>query len=158
MAAVVVTQARLLRFRARSIGPDGREVAMRKLLLSLVAALGALAAVASAFAQNYPTRPITMIVPFAAGGATDTLGRLLGERMRTALGQPIIIENVAGAAGSIGVGRAARAAAASGQRGHSKGRAPDTRPEPGSSARAARAAADGSTLSIGTLTTSVLIR
>jgi len=56
-------------------------------------------------------RPITMIVPFPAGGATDTLARFLGERLRAILGQPVIIENVGGAAGSIGVGRAVRSAA-----------------------------------------------
>src|SRR5262245_29209932 len=60
-------------------------------------------------AQDYPTRPITMIVPFAAGGPTDTLGRLLGERMRQSLGQVIVIENVTGAGSTIGVGRAAQA-------------------------------------------------
>jgi tripartite-type tricarboxylate transporter receptor subunit TctC len=60
-------------------------------------------------AQDYPSRPITMIVPFAAGGPTDTLGRLLGERMRQSLGQVIVIENVTGAGSTIGVGRAAQA-------------------------------------------------
>jgi tripartite-type tricarboxylate transporter receptor subunit TctC len=72
------------------------------------------AAVAPAFsrvatAQTYPSRPITMIVPFAPGGPTDVLGRVLAERMKDALGQPVIIENVAGANGTIGIGRAARA-------------------------------------------------
>jgi tripartite-type tricarboxylate transporter receptor subunit TctC len=62
-------------------------------------------------AQAYPTRPITMIVPFPAGGATDVIGRVVAERMRGPLGQRIIIENVGGADGSIGVGRAARARA-----------------------------------------------
>jgi tripartite-type tricarboxylate transporter receptor subunit TctC len=62
-----------------------------------------------ATAQPYPTRPITMILPFPAGGIIDAEGRLLAERMRKSLGQPIIIENVSGASGSIGVGRAARA-------------------------------------------------
>src|SRR5262249_6463519 len=57
----------------------------------------------------YPTRPITMIVPFPPGGQTDAVARVLVERMRGALGQPIIIENVSGAGGSIGTGRAARA-------------------------------------------------
>ncbi len=71
-------------------------------------------------------RPITVIVPFPAGGATDTLARFLGERLRAKLGQPVIIENVGGAAGSIGVGRAVRSPA------------------------------DGYTLSIGTSTTHVL--
>jgi tripartite-type tricarboxylate transporter receptor subunit TctC len=59
--------------------------------------------------QTYPIRPITMIVPFAAGGTTDVLARVLAERMRKVLGQPIIIENVSGADGSIGTGRTARA-------------------------------------------------
>jgi tripartite-type tricarboxylate transporter receptor subunit TctC len=61
-----------------------------------------------AAAQSYPARPITMIVPFPAGGATDTLARYLAEQMRGIFRQSIIIENVAGAAGSIGVGRAVR--------------------------------------------------
>ena len=62
-------------------------------------------------AQPYPSRPITMVVPFAAGGPTDTLARILAERMRQSLGQTIVIENTTGAAGSIGVGRVVRAAA-----------------------------------------------
>ncbi len=61
-------------------------------------------------AQNYPSRPITMNVPYAAGGPLDTTVRVLTEPLRAVLGQPIIIENVAGAGGSIGVGRVARAA------------------------------------------------
>ena len=61
-------------------------------------------------AQTHPSRPITMIVPYPAGGPTDTIARLLGERMRASLGQPVIIENVGGAGGNIGVGRVARAA------------------------------------------------
>ena len=60
-------------------------------------------------AQSYPTRPITMVVPFPAGGPTDTVGRIVAERMRVSLGQPIVIENVTGAGGTIGVGRVARA-------------------------------------------------
>jgi tripartite-type tricarboxylate transporter receptor subunit TctC len=64
----------------------------------------------SAHAQNYPARPITIIVPYPAGGPSDTLTRVLAERMKGALGQSIIIENVTGAGGSIGVGRVARAA------------------------------------------------
>src|SRR5581483_2528834 len=79
-------------------------------------------------AQSYPQRPITVIVPFPAGGATDTLARYLGENMRQRLGQPIIIENVGGAAGTIGVGRMVRSPA------------------------------DGYTLSIGTSTTHMLTR
>lgn len=61
-------------------------------------------------AQTYPTRPITLNVPFAAGGPTDAVARIVAERMRVSLGQPVIIEDVAGADGTIGVGRAARAA------------------------------------------------
>jgi tripartite-type tricarboxylate transporter receptor subunit TctC len=64
----------------------------------------------SAIAQVYPSRPVTMIVPLAAGGPTDTLARIIAERMRGSLGQPIIVENVTGAAATIGVGKAARAA------------------------------------------------
>jgi tripartite-type tricarboxylate transporter receptor subunit TctC len=92
----------------------------------LIAILMGPALAGAAFAQAYPVRPITMIVPFPAGGATDTLARYLGENMRGLLGQPIVIENVGGAAGSLGV------------------------------ARAVRSAADGYTLSIGTSTTHML--
>jgi tripartite-type tricarboxylate transporter receptor subunit TctC len=62
-----------------------------------------------ATAQAYPTRPVTMIVPFPPGGNADVIGRVLAERMRVPLGQPVIVENVGGANGSIGVGRVARA-------------------------------------------------
>jgi tripartite-type tricarboxylate transporter receptor subunit TctC len=99
---------------------------MRRLLTVRVAALVFLAWAGMAAAQNYPTRAMTMIVPFPAGGATDTLARFLAEKMRAILGQPVIIENVAGAAGSLGV------------------------------ARAVRSAVDGYTLSIGTSTTHML--
>src|SRR5215475_7368978 len=60
-------------------------------------------------AQTYPSRPITMIVPSSVGGSSDTIGRVLAERMKATLGQPVIVENVSGANGSIGVGRLARA-------------------------------------------------
>ncbi len=100
---------------------------MRRLLTVMVAALLGPGWSGIAAAQNYPTRAMTMIVPFPAGGATDTLARFLAERMRGVLGQPVIIENIAGAAGSIGVGRAVRSGA------------------------------DGYTLSIGTSTTHMLI-
>src|SRR6202140_119302 len=99
---------------------------MRKLLAVMLAAMPGLSCPGMAAAQNYPARQITMIVPFPAGGATDTLGRLLAEKMRAILGQTVIIENIAGAAGSIGVGRAVRSPA------------------------------DGYTLSIGTSTTHML--
>src|ERR1700730_6032567 len=83
---------------------------MRRLLMVMVATLVGLAWAGMAAAQNYPTRAMTIIVPFPAGGATDTLARFLAEKMRPSLGQPIVIENVAGAAGSIGVTRAVRSA------------------------------------------------
>src|SRR6516164_8272141 len=82
----------------------------RRQLLHLAAGGAALPAVSRiARAQAYPTRPISMIVSAAAGSATDLIGRLVAERMRASLGQPVIIENVGGADGSIGVGRVARA-------------------------------------------------
>ena len=83
----------------------------RRRFLHLAAGAAALPVMSRiATAQTYPSRPITMIVPYPAGGPTDTIARLLGERMRASLGQPVIIENVAGAGGNIGVGRVARAA------------------------------------------------
>ena len=83
----------------------------RRQFLHVAASAAALPVVSQiARAQTYPSRPITMIVPYPAGGPTDTIARLLGERMRASLGQPVVIENVAGAGGNIGVGRVARAA------------------------------------------------
>src|SRR6478752_966892 len=99
---------------------------MRRLPILIAAALLGLGWAAGAAAQHYPARQITMIVPFPAGGATDTLARFLGEQMRGVLGQAVIIENVGGAAGTLGVGRAVRSPA------------------------------DGYTLSIGTSTTHML--
>jgi tripartite-type tricarboxylate transporter receptor subunit TctC len=64
----------------------------------------------AAGAQSFPGRPVTLIVPFPPGGSTDTAARIIGEAMRVPLGQPVVIENVGGAGGSIGVGRIARAA------------------------------------------------
>src|SRR5215813_86301 len=99
----------------------------RRKFLHLAAGATALPVVSrTVWAQAYPTRPITMIVPFAPGGVSDVMGRMMAESMRTSLGQPIIVENVGGAAGSIGV------------------------------ARAVRAPADGYTLSIGTTSSHVL--
>jgi tripartite-type tricarboxylate transporter receptor subunit TctC len=78
--------------------------------LRMAACAAALLAVSeTAPAQIYPSRPITIVVPAAAGGPLDVLARILSERMRLSLAQPFIVENVAGAAGSIGVGRVARA-------------------------------------------------
>ncbi len=82
---------------------------MRKRLFA-VAFAATLVSIGSATAQVYPSRPITMIVSLPPGGAVDTLGRILAEHMRTSLGQPVVIENVSGAGGTVGVGRVARAA------------------------------------------------
>ena len=81
---------------------------MRKLFAAL--ALTIVAGMPGALAQTYPSRPITLVVPFPPGGSTDAAARIMAERMRVTLGQPIVIENVGGAGGSIGVGRVARAA------------------------------------------------
>jgi tripartite-type tricarboxylate transporter receptor subunit TctC len=79
--------------------------------MRLATAAAALPAVpCSAVAQAYPSRPITMMVPFPPGGLTDVVGRLVAEGLRASLGQTIVIENVGGATGSIGTGRVARAA------------------------------------------------
>jgi tripartite-type tricarboxylate transporter receptor subunit TctC len=79
-------------------------------MLKLIAAIALSALAGIAAAQSYPSRPITLIVPFPPGGSTDTAARIIGERMRPALGQPVVIENVGGAGGAIGVQRLARAA------------------------------------------------
>src|SRR5438552_3960996 len=82
----------------------------RRRFLHLAAGAAALPAVSRfAWAQAYPTRPITMVVPYGAGGSGDTIGRIVAEGMRGSLGQPVIVENVVGASGTIGVGRVARA-------------------------------------------------
>jgi tripartite-type tricarboxylate transporter receptor subunit TctC len=78
-------------------------VSKKTLFLALACVL--LAAIPSAFGEGYPSRPITIVVPFSAGGPTDTLARILAQRMTVSLGQNVIIENVTGAAGSIAVGR-----------------------------------------------------
>jgi len=80
---------------------------MRRLVLTALAIL-ALTGIASA--EKYPSHPITIVVPFAAGGPSDAMARILGERMKQSLGEVLLIENVTGAGGSIGVGRAVRAA------------------------------------------------
>jgi tripartite-type tricarboxylate transporter receptor subunit TctC len=80
-----------------------------KMLLGVVA-IAALAGTGMAAAQTYPSRPITIVVPYSAGGPTDTIARIMAERMRGPLGQTIVVENVTGAGGTIGVGRVARAA------------------------------------------------
>ena len=80
-----------------------------KLLHSVFALAVVLGNLSIALAQSYPSRPITMIVPFPAGGITDIVARVVSGRMKTSLGQPVIVENVTGAGGTIGVGRLFRA-------------------------------------------------
>ena len=80
------------------------------LKLIVVAALASIVSAAAASAQSFPTRPVTIVVPFAAGGPADAMARIMGNRMGAALGQQFIIEDVAGAGGSLGVGRVVRAA------------------------------------------------
>ena len=79
---------------------------MKKIALALAAVAGL--AATGAQAQNYPSRPITMIVPFAAGGPTDVVARIVSDHMSRTLGQQIVIENVAGAGGTTGITRAAQ--------------------------------------------------
>src|SRR6478736_5431059 len=79
---------------------------MRRIVVA--ALLATLAFAGSAVAQNVPSRPITIIVPFSAGGPSDAMARILAERMKATLGETVLIENVTGAGGSIGVGRAVR--------------------------------------------------
>ena len=81
---------------------------MRRTVLAALMAL--LAFGGNALADNFPSHPITLVVPFSAGGPTDAMARILADHMRTTLGQNIVIENVTGAAGSLGVGRVVRAA------------------------------------------------
>jgi tripartite-type tricarboxylate transporter receptor subunit TctC len=82
----------------------------RRTFLRLAANVAALPVLSrAATAQTYPARPITIVVPFPAGGPTDVIGRILAERMRATLNQNVIVENVSGANGTIGVGRVARA-------------------------------------------------
>ena len=82
----------------------------RRLFVAALAVAGLLVGMESASAQAYPSRAVTMIVPFPAAGPADVLASIVSERMRASLGQSIVIENVSGAAGSIAVGRVARAA------------------------------------------------
>jgi tripartite-type tricarboxylate transporter receptor subunit TctC len=92
-----------------SVGVKAAELPRRR-FLHLAAGAVAVPTSRTAWAQAaYPLRPINMIVPFAAGGSTDATGRILAEQMRASLGQPIVVENVSGAGGSIGTGRVARA-------------------------------------------------
>ena len=86
------------------------KVSRRRFLCLAGSAAAASAVPHAAPAQTYPSRPVTLIVPFAPGGPTDAIGRLLAERMRPSLGQTVMVENATGAGGTIGVARGARAA------------------------------------------------
>src|SRR6266513_627636 len=79
---------------------------MRRTILAAFVATLALGGIA--FAQNFPSRPVTIVVPFSAGGPSDAMARILAERMKVALGETVLVENVTGAGGSVGVGRAVR--------------------------------------------------
>ncbi len=81
------------------------ESVMRRAVLTILAVL---AFCSAAIAENFPSHPVTIIVPFAAGGPSDAMARILAERMKQTLGEAVLIENVTGAGGSIGVGRAVR--------------------------------------------------
>jgi tripartite-type tricarboxylate transporter receptor subunit TctC len=79
-----------------------------KALIAAIALAAMVAGLTAARAADYPSRPITIIVPFAAGGPSDFMARILADRMKTTLGQTVLVENVSGASGSIGVTRAVR--------------------------------------------------
>jgi tripartite-type tricarboxylate transporter receptor subunit TctC len=81
----------------------------KRMLQLLIVGFGATVGWAAAFAADFPTKPVTMIVPFSAGGPTDTVGRLIGRAMEVDLKQPVIVENVGGPGGTLGAGRVARA-------------------------------------------------
>ena len=83
---------------------------MRKIISSMMGVLAAITVAASSAAQNYPSRPITMIVPFAAGGPTDAVAHIMSAVMRRSLSSNAVIANVTGRSGSVGVGRVAHAA------------------------------------------------
>src|SRR5688572_24931832 len=82
---------------------------MKKVLRTL-AAIAAACAATAALAQGFPTRPVTLVVPFSAGGPTDTIGRVLAERMSRHLGQAVVVENVVGAGGTIANSKVMQAA------------------------------------------------
>src|SRR3954463_2038540 len=92
------------------IDKEDEDMRSRRIFLASVAFSPILGFAGSTAAQVYPSHPVTMVVPYPAGGPTDTIGRIMAEGLRASLGQPVIIENVGGASGSIGTGRVARAA------------------------------------------------
>jgi tripartite-type tricarboxylate transporter receptor subunit TctC len=93
-------------FRTNS-GPSANEFARKGTILVALAILLTVQVLPDALAEEYPARPVTMVVPFAAGGPTDVLARVIAEPMRTSLGQPVIVTNMGGAAGTIATTRVA---------------------------------------------------
>src|SRR5215470_11356569 len=87
----------------------GMTLRRRRFLQLAAGALAAPALARLAHAQAWPNRPITLVVPYPPGGPTDTIARLLADKMRGSLGQPVVVENTSGAGGTIGVGRVAKA-------------------------------------------------
>src|SRR5258708_39573645 len=83
---------------------------LKVFISALFATIGYATALPAALAGTYPSKPVTIVVPFAPGGATDVLPRLFAERLQAEFGQPVVIENVSGAGGTIGLQRVARAA------------------------------------------------
>src|SRR6185436_7318088 len=105
-----VRQARLRCGRMKHAAARRRKI-MRPSHAIVCALLAAgLGAHAAAAAESWPSRPLTMVVPFAAGGGTDVMGRIVGRRLSEVLGQQVIIENVGGAGGMVGSARVAKAA------------------------------------------------
>src|SRR5262245_27319920 len=98
------------RYHARRANPARLRRKGGVMTLSRFAAALLALAISGAAAQTFPTKPVTLIVPFAAGGPTDTIARILAERMGRALGQTVVVENTTGAGGSIAVARVVRAA------------------------------------------------
>jgi tripartite-type tricarboxylate transporter receptor subunit TctC len=97
------------RFNGRALARiEGSDMRNHLLAATLAVALHAVAS--PAMAQVYPSRPVTMIAPFPAGGPLDVIARIIADPMRVALGQPVVVENIAGAGGNIGTARVARAA------------------------------------------------
>src|SRR5687767_1672826 len=89
---------------------DLGEIAMKRSIVLGIALWGMLATTTAVQAQSYPSRPIRFIVPFPPGGSTDTYSRIIGTKLGEALGQPLVMDNRAGAAGSLGAELAAKAA------------------------------------------------
>src|SRR5262245_37568647 len=97
--------------RLRSTNASVRRPSKGASVITMIAAAAALiTAAASAAAQDWPTRPVTLVVPFAAGGPMDTVGRILAQRMGDLLRQQVVVENVGGAGGMTGSARVAKTA------------------------------------------------